>query len=236
MYKDDLIFQRLKMANNDELIGVCMALKIDYYSTPEPLEEISKKYRSAAGHSLMNVTRSAHALPYKRILIDVADKLKTGLFWTNYKMDDNFSEIDIEEKIVEFANHRLEKEFNKLSPEERARAKEILEKKLRDLGVNQATINATVTAFTSGSIGAALAAPAAMSVFYTSTQVLFAAMFGATIVPTALQLFLTGTGVGLAVAAPMLAVTLGAPAYRKIIPVTMRMIAIRKRHEAKLLI
>jgi len=233
-YKNDLIFKRLKMANEAELMGICMALRIQYYPSML-LDLISKKYRRAAGHSLMNPTRSAHALPYKRILIDVADKLKPGLLWTKYKMDDNFSEIDIEEKIIEFANIRLENELKKLSPAERERASEILEQKLKDLGVNQAAINATVTAFTSGSIGVALATPAAMSVFYTSGQVLVAALFGVAVVPTTFQLILTGTGVGAAFALPMAAVTLAGPAYRKIIPVTMRLIAIRKRNEAKLL-
>ena len=151
-------------------------------------------------------------------------------------MDDDYSEIDIEEKIAEFANQRLEEAYKKMSPEERQKASEILEKELSELGVNQARINATITAFTSGSIGLALATPAAMSVFYTSGQVIAAAIFGAAIVPTTVQLILTGTGVGAIVAAPMLAATIGGPAYRKIIPITMRLIAIRKRQEAKLLL
>jgi uncharacterized protein YaaW (UPF0174 family) len=230
MYKNDLIFERLRMANKDELTGICMALKLQYVVSPEL---ISKKYRQAAGHSMMNFMRSSHALPYKRILIDVADKLKPGPFWTSFKMDDNFSEIDIEENIVEYANARVEKWLNKLTPEQRERATEVFEQGLKDLGVNQAAINATVTAFTSGSIGAALATPAAMSVFYTGGQVFLSAVFGATIVPTTLQVILTGTGVGIAVAAPLLAVTLGGPAYRKIIPATMRLIAVRKRCEVK---
>lgn len=235
MYKNDLIYERLRMANHEELMGICMDLKMPYNPSVS-LDLISKKYRQVAGHSIMNFTRSAHSLPYKRILIDVADKLKPGLFWSGYKMDDDSSEFDIEEKITEFANHRLEKAFEKMSQEERDRAKDILEEKLRGLGVSQSAINATVTAFTSGSVGIALATPAAMSVFYTSTQVLIAAVFGAAVVPTTLQLLLTGTGVGLAVAAPMLAVTLGGPAYRKTIPITMKLIAIRKRSEAKLLL
>lgn len=234
MYKNDMIYERLRMATHEELMGICMDLKMSYNPSVS-LDSISKQYRKAAGHSIMNLTRPTHSLPYKRILIDVADKLKPGLLWTGFKMDDDFSEIDIEEKITEFANKRIEKAFEKKTPGEREKAREIIEEKMRSLGASQATINATVTAFTSGSVGIALATPAAMSVFYTSTQVLVAAVFGTAIVPTTLQLFLTGTGVGLAVAAPMLAVTLGGPAYRKTIPVTMRMIAIRKRKEAKLL-
>ena len=234
MYKNDLIYERLRMANRDELMGICMDLKMPYNPSVS-IDLISKKFRQAAGHSIMNLTRPAHSLQYKRILIDVADKLKMGPFWTSYKMDDNFSEIDIEEKIAEFANQRLEKAFKKMSTEQREKAREVLEEELRRLGVNQTTINSTVTAFTSGSIGIALATPAAMSVFYTSTQVIVAAVFGTAIVPTTLQLFLTGTGVGLAVAVPMLAVALGSPAYRKIIPITLKLIAIRKRQEIKLL-
>lgn len=234
MYKNDLIYERLRMATHEERMGICMDLKM-HYNPSVSLDLISKEYRSAAGHSIMNLTRPDHALQYKTILIDVADKLKPGIFWTNFKMDDNYSEIDIEEKITEYANKRFEEAFKKMTPDEREKAREILEEKMRNLGASQASINATVTAFTSGSIGIALATPAAMSVFYTSTQLLITAVFGTAIVPTTLQLFLTGTGVGIAVAAPMLAVTLGGPAYRKIISVTMRLIAIRKRKEANLL-
>jgi len=234
MYKNDTIFERLKMATHEELMGICMDLKMTYNPSVS-LDEISKAYRAAAGHTILNFTRPAHALPYKRILIDVADKLKMGMFWTKYKMDDDHTEVDIEEQIIKFGNQRFEKAYKKMSLDEREKARQLLEKEMRNLGTSQATMNTIVTAFTSGSIGTALAAPAAMSAFYSSSHFIAAAIFGTTIVPTTTQLILSGTGVGLAVAAPMLAVTLGGPAYRKTIPVTMRLIGIRKRYEAKLL-
>lgn len=245
-YKNDIIFKRLRMANKSELMGICESLKIKYFSGI-PIDFLSKEYRQAAGHSIMNVSRSFHSLEYKRILIDVADKLKPGLKWTNFKMDDEFSEIDIEEKILEFVAYKFEKHLKKLPNNKKKELEDTLIKKLKGVGAKQATVNSTIAAITSGSIASILAAPVAAAIF-TETLVSPLAAYGvawitaggitypsvAVFGPTAAQVGMVGTGIGAAVAVPLLIATLGAPAYRKTIPATLRLIAIRKRCDAKL--
>ena len=53
---------------------------------------ISKEWRAIHGHTLVNRFRSDHELPWKRILIDVADNLNPGVGWTDFRMDDGRAE------------------------------------------------------------------------------------------------------------------------------------------------
>ena len=239
-YYNDIVFQRLKMATDSEISELCDALKVDYYPSI-PIGYLSKEYRQAAGHSMANITRSSHSLPYKRILIDVADKLKPGVRWTNYKMDDHFTEEEIEDKIIEFMTKRFEKQFHKLSEENKKIVEDSLRQELKKDGVKQTTINATIAALSSGGLGAALAGTAASTIFAETALVgTLANILAGTgtglvavhVAPTASQVILCGTGVGVAIAIPLLAATLGGPAYRKTIPATIKMIAIRKRYES----
>jgi len=240
-YYNDIIFQRLEIATESEIRELCEALKVEYFPSI-PVGYLSKEYRQAAGHSMANVTRSAHSLPYKRILIDVADKLKPGIGWTNFKMDDHFTEEEIEDKIFKFITYRFEKQFQKLSKKDKRKVEDLFREQLKKDGVKQTTINATIAALSSGGLGAALAGTAASTIFaetaLVGTLANILAGTGAGVVavhvaPTASQVILCGTGVGVIIAVPLLAATLGGPAYRKTIPTTLKMIAIRKRYEAE---
>lgn len=236
---NDIIFQRLEIATESEIRELCEALKIVYFSGI-PIGYISKEYRKAAGHSMVNIARSSHELPYKRILIDVADKLKPGMKWTEFKMDDAFSEIEIEDDILKFVAVRFEKQFQKLSTKKKKEVEDILRKELQKDGIKQTAINSTIAALSSGGIGAALAGTAATTIFAetaivgTLTNVLAGTgLIAVHVAPTASQVALAGTGVGAVVAIPILIGTLGGPAYRKTIPATLKMVAIRKRYESK---
>lgn len=86
------------------------------------IELCSKELRAAAGSSTLNTVRNDHAFPYKQILIDVADKLSLGhtlLSWTDYTIDDNHSESEIEETIAQLFEERAKKWWNSLSDEKK---------------------------------------------------------------------------------------------------------------------
>ncbi len=227
MPSNDTIFNRLQLATETELGEICKALKIDYTKN---LNQISKEYRSASGHFMANLFRDSDELPYKRILIDVADKLKPGFGWTDFGMDDYNTEEKIEETILEYVNNKVEEEFKKLSKEEREKAAKQFRDKLESLGYDQAIISSLSSAVASGALATALATPVTISIFYSGVMAsLWASIFG----PSAFLLALSGTGVALAVAIPLLAVTLGGPAYSKTIPATIQFITVRKRIEAE---
>lgn len=97
----DTIFKRLEKATDDELREMCKIFDIPFNSEKSYLiYRISKEYRAAAGHSFLNIFRDEHEFPYKQILIDVADKLKKGLSWTDYTIGDTSTEIEVEEYIL----------------------------------------------------------------------------------------------------------------------------------------
>ena len=87
------------------------------------VELCSAELRAAAGSSTRNVFRGPHALPYKQILIDVADKLTPGLTplsWTRYRLSDASCEEDIEAEILRLFEQRTRKWWSKL-PEKKRR-------------------------------------------------------------------------------------------------------------------
>ncbi len=224
MPKNDTIFKRLEQATKQEKIDICAALKLDgdNYSN----KTISEVYRSAGGHSFLNIFRDVDDLPYKQILVDVADKVKPGLGWTKFKLTDKYSEEYIEDKIIEYLKIQFEKEINSLSPEKRkAKEKELIEE-LKRKGYTQAQASLFAATIVSGSAGFGLASAVTLSIFYSGFfSSIFATVFG---VNSAL-LAASGTGVGAIVALPLLVGTLGNPAYRKIIPTTIEFIKIRMR-------
>ncbi len=224
---NDTIFKRLEAATEVELKEICSALKIN---CTKDFDVISKDYRSAAGHTVVNIFRSNHDLLYKRILIDVADKLKLGFGWTDFSMDDDFSEVDIEEKILEYINDKVQEELKKLSDKDREEAAKKIKDKLESLGYSQSVVSSMTSVIASGTLAAAVATPLTLSIFYSGVMAsIWAGVFG----PSAVLLAMSGTGIGLVIALPLLVGTLGGPAYRKIIPATIQMIIIRKRIEAE---
>jgi len=89
------------------------------------IELICRDLRSSAGHSLANIARAAkgngdHALPWKRVLIDVADKLKPGPRWSHFRMADGHTEEEIEVRILEYLDERTRAAWNRLSQEKQS--------------------------------------------------------------------------------------------------------------------
>ena len=80
---------------------------------------ISKEWRAVHGHTLRNRFRNDHDLPWKRILIDVADKMKPGLRWTKFRIDDDHTEEEIETAILGFFDELVKLQWEKLSEEDR---------------------------------------------------------------------------------------------------------------------
>lgn len=221
---NDTIFKRLAQVTEQERNDICKALKLEGQSYSN--ETISETYRSAGGHSFLNIFRDVHDLPYKQILIDVADKIKPGIGWTDFNLKDKYSEEYIEDKIMEYLKIQFEKELNKLSPEKRREKEQELIDELKKKGYTQAQASAFATAFVSGSAGIGLAGAVTLSIFYSGFfSSIGAAIFG---VNSAL-LAASGTGAGAVVAAPLLFATLANPAYRKTIPATIEFIKIRMR-------
>jgi len=82
---------------------------------------ISQAWRSAHGHTLRNLTRSPHDLPWKAVLVDVADKLKPGLGWTHFKLDDGHTEEEIEAYILRMNDERIRTAWSKMSADDKER-------------------------------------------------------------------------------------------------------------------
>lgn len=225
MGKEDTIISRLKRSLISERYEICKALQIPVTSD---IYTISKEYRSAAGHSLINIIREDHELPYKLILIDVADKLYPGFFWTDYSFDDDSTEEEIEEEIEKYLSERAQKEWDKLSPLEKKRREEQLKQELVTAGYAQANINSIMTMLASGTIGA-LVAPRVALYFASSVSTSLLGVSSSSIL-------LTSTGIGLLVSIPLLIGTLGGPAYRKTILATIQIIRIRRRLEGEALL
>lgn len=101
----------LQRSGNDE----------EFDAVPHDLQVslISAEWRAVHGHTLANLWRDSHELPWKRILIDVADKLKPGLGWTAYDMDDAISEEELEKMILRFIDQRARDAWAGMSDEEK---------------------------------------------------------------------------------------------------------------------
>ncbi|SDZ16452.1 hypothetical protein [Nitrosomonas sp. Nm58] len=221
----DIIFARLRKATKEEKAEICKALRIPI---TEDIHVISKEYRSAAGHSFRNIFRKDHELPYKKILIDVADKLKPGVLWTFHKYDDDTPEERIEEEIEEYLFDRVQKELKKLTVSERKKKEEELKKGFEKEGYSQVAISSIMTMLASGTVGAVVA-PRVALYFASSTS---ASIFGV----SSSSILLSSTGIGLLVSIPLLVGAMGGPAYRKTILATIQMIRIRKRLEGEALL
>ena len=96
--------------DDEEFSAVPRELRIDL---------ISREWRAVHGHTLVNIARRSHELPWKRILIDVADKMKPGWGWSSFKMDDESSEEEIEHAILEYFDERVKAAWAAMKEEER---------------------------------------------------------------------------------------------------------------------
>ncbi|MDD2542543.1 MAG: helix-turn-helix domain-containing protein [Desulfuromonadaceae bacterium] len=228
----DTIFSLLDQAANEEKAEICKALKLPVDSD---VYQISKEYRSAAGHTIGNWFRGDHDMPYKEILADIANKLKPNKDKSVYMLGDGRSEVEIENKIVEYFAIKIADELNRMKPEERAKkSEEIFQKQIKE-GKNPDVPISTIkeiekvlsaTTVTSLSVASLLTGPLTASLFYSG---IFAGMWASVFGMSSSLLLLTGTGVGTLVSLPLLLLLLGSPSYRKTVPVTLQLINIRRR-------
>jgi uncharacterized protein YaaW (UPF0174 family) len=230
---NDLLMERLSVCSKADLLELLKDLKVDP-NNKAPLSEgqlrllVSKELRSVAGHSAANVFRAPHAMPYREILVQVADKLTPGLFQRSpYRADRKGDPDDLIENYI-FARVQalVEEQVRKLNPEQRSELEAKLVEQLRDQGFSTHMLSGVGAALTSGSFTGVLAAPL-------MAKLLFGGFWT----------FLLGMGArqiligGLAVGAPLglliagLAVA-GSPSYRKLIPAVVRLITIRRSHVA----
>jgi len=227
----DTIFMLLNEATAEEKSEICKALKLPADSD---VFDISKEYRSTAGHTIGNWFRGDHDMPYKQILVDVANKLKPKKDKTHFALEDGYSEVEIEEKIIEFFAQKIADELNKMTLEKRTKKLEEFKEAFRKGETVNANIKSiehistvlTTTTIATSTMVSLLTGPLTASLFYSGTMAgIWASMFGM----SSSLLLLTGTGVGSLVALPVLLLVLGSPSYKKIIPVTLQLINIRRR-------
>lgn len=231
MKNEDTILKRLNNATPTELTEICKILKLEE-DDKDNISKICNEYRLAAGHSIANIFRQED-LPYKQILIDVADKLHHGPGWTHFTMDDHYSEKDIEDKIWEDIKRRTQKlkeKWDELSLDDQKSKEEELKDKLKKEGYSQAAISSFLSLLASGAGGMAIASPAALSIFYSS---FFASIAAGIFGMSTAALIAAGILVGSIVFFPLGIIALGTPAYRKTIPLTIYMMKIDKRLEAE---
>jgi uncharacterized protein YaaW (UPF0174 family) len=127
MAAKDRLFMLLSELDDNELANIwtqCLRMKPEDEFFAEGSKDhkvivISKEWRAVHGHTLLNRFRHDHELPWKRILIDVADKMKPGLRWTEFRIDDDHTEEAIETAILGFFDELAKLQWEKLSEEER---------------------------------------------------------------------------------------------------------------------
>lgn len=127
MAGQDRLFMLLNELDENELANIwtqCLRMKQEDTFFAEGSQNhkmlvISKEWRAVHGHTLLNRFRHDHELPWKRILIDVADKMKPGLRWTDFRIDDEHTEEEIETAILGFFDELVKLHWEKLSEEER---------------------------------------------------------------------------------------------------------------------
>ena len=237
MPRHDVLWQRLESARPSELRKLADIVGLDDADRKHDavlVEELSRELRAAAGHSLLNPFRGPHDFPYKKLLIDVADKLAPGrtfLSWTSYRLGDRHTELDVEETIWSFFEQRVQDRIKGLTAEQRERLRQDTEAELRRLGYGEALVAQVGAGLTAGT-AATLVAPAlayhiALS---TASGLAWLQLWWVGHASTAAVL---GTG-GVLFAvlyAPGVVWWLGNTAYRKTIPAALHLIQIRKLRE-----
>jgi hypothetical protein len=127
---EDLLTRRLSSLDDDDLKSLLVgALRVSESRVEgllhcELVEFCDNEFRTAAGFTSVNLARRfrRQSLPYKRLLIDVADKLTPGvtpLSWTSYRLKDDHDEEEIEDFILECFEERVRKWWVKLPENKR---------------------------------------------------------------------------------------------------------------------
>jgi len=148
---------------------------------------ISKEWRAVHGHTLRNRFRKDHELPWKRILIDVADKLHPWQypFWTSFKMSDRHTEAEIEAVILRMHDDRIRQAWGKLTP---AKQEELAQTLNAEFNATAAALgrtaqgaaarNITVTSLGSGIAAGLLTGAGALALAQGSASLVVGGLFG----------------------------------------------------------
>ena len=128
----DLLTQRLNSLADSDLKSLIVGglrvpeSRVDGLSHAELVELCGCRLCFAAGSTTANFLRRTknQRLPYKQVLIDVADRLAPGvtpLSWTKYRLGDGHTEESIEEYVLALFEERTRKWWDSLSDKKRAR-------------------------------------------------------------------------------------------------------------------
>lgn len=256
---NDRLFQLLSELDDADLNSLwktCLGKKSeDEYFEPGSKDHkvivISKEWRAVHGHTLLNRFRNDHDLPWKRILIDVADKMKPGLGWTEFKIDDDHTEEEIETAILGFFDELVKIQWEKLSEEDRQKmvsnindsldhTTEVIRAKGNRAGFAPVTVSSLSTGITAGLLGGG----GALLVAQTTAAGVVGGLLGGVLYQiglwTVVSIFGTWSGAqlvigggavvigGILVSAPALvafvANALMSTSYRKTIPATLALL------------
>ncbi|MBK9246101.1 MAG: hypothetical protein IPM30_14905 [Burkholderiales bacterium] len=165
---DDRLFVLLRELDDTELEAIWVtALRREisdkaFDTMPRHLriDQISKEWRAIHGHTILNLWRGPHDLPWKRILIDVADKLKPGWGWTSFRIRDGSSEEQIERAILGYFDERAKAAWGAMKDSERAQMAQQLDAELSSAqtALTQSAGQAALGSVTMTSLGAGISA------------------------------------------------------------------------------
>lgn len=196
MSYDDRLFVLLRELDDQELRTIwvdalkCAPDRDDFAVGSRELKilNISKEWRAVHGHTLLNLRRGNHELPWRRILVDVADKLKPGWGWSDFRTNDERSDEEIEAAILRYFDERAQEAWAKMSEEERAKLASSLEQELAqaqanvDASVRGAGISGITTSSLGVGIGAGLLSGAgALSLAQGATSFALSGLIGGTL-------------------------------------------------------
>lgn len=265
MHSKDRLLNLLNELTEQELLSIwtkalrCEPDDKDYAlgSHASRVRAISMEWRSIHGHTLMNLRRSSHELAWKRILVDVADKLNPGLLWTAYKVDDHHTEPAIEQAIRRMYDESVQRMWAKMSPDARERMAQALDQELDATAASMmkssqviALRSVSVSSLTSGISAGLLSGAGALAIAQGTTSLIAGGLLGGVMHQLGLWLvvrifgFWSGAQLaaegGLAAvggallsapaAAAIAAQAVMAPSYRKSIPATLMLLGF---HEAR---
>ena len=230
---NDRLMQRLSLCSKADLLDLLKDLKLDPAKEALSSEHqlrllVSKELRSVAGHSAANVFRGPHAMPYREILVQVADKLTPGMFKRSPYRADRPGDPDdlIENYIFARVQALIEEQVRKLNPEQRGELEAKLVAQLREQGFSTHMLSGVGAALASGSVTGALAAPMVATMLFGGIGTWLLGLSAGQLVLGGLA---GGGPLGLLVAGVAVA---GAPSYRKLIPAVVRLITIRRSRDS----
>lgn len=232
MPRGDKLWQRLESAEPGELHYIAKFNDVEDASAKSKgalVEEVSKELRANGGHTVANWFRDSHELPYKVLLVDVADKLAPGWGGTDFETEDAATEESIEEYI--WARHfkLVQEKLAELKPEERFKLDEEVRQHLRSQGASSEVIRQAGVFIGGGALAAAGATTLAVQLAVASGW--FAGIWAGLFGPSTWLIAVAGGTIFAVVAVPTSLLIAGGPAYRKTVPSVIGLIAVRKRLE-----